>query len=227
MSGKLSVFDLDGTLLDTSNDLLDCVNHCLLSVDLKPVVYEDLTFLVGQGARAMITRAFELNKAELTENELDRLFDLFIDYYTAHMPGTSKAYPGLMDAIERLTAAGYRHAVCTNKHEGMARKLLDLLSLSDHFEAITGGNTYPYRKPDARHLLNTIELAGGTAENSIMIGDSKNDIYAAQNAKVASIAVSFGFSDVPVDTLDPDIVINDYGELTVELADQLLSRNLA
>ena len=130
-----------------------------------------------------------------------------------------------MDAIERLTAAGYRHAVCTNKHEGMARKLLDLLSLSEHFEAITGGNTYPYRKPDARHLLNTIELAGGTAENSIMIGDSKNDIYAAQNAKVASIAVSFGFSDVPVETLNPDIVINNYGELTVELADQLLSRN--
>lgn len=223
MSDKLIVFDLDGTLLDTSNDLLDCVNHCLLSVDLKPVVYEDLTFLVGQGARAMITRAFELNKAKLTENELDRLFDLFIDYYTAHMPGTSKAYPGLMDAIEQLSSAGYRHAVCTNKHEGMARKLLDLLSLSDHFEAITGGNTYPYRKPDARHLLNTIELAGGTPERSIMIGDSKNDIYAAQNAKVASIAVSFGFSDVPVETLNPDIVINNYGELTVELADQLLN----
>lgn len=222
MSDKLIVFDLDGTLLDTSNDLLDCVNHCLLSVDLKPVVYEDLTFLVGQGARAMITRAFELNKAELTEDELDRLFDLFIDYYTAHMPGTSKAYPGLMDAIARLTAAGYRHAVCTNKHEGMARKLLDLLSLSDQFAVITGGNTYPYRKPDARHLLNTIELAGGTAERSIMIGDSKNDIYAAQNANVASIAVSFGFSDVPVDTLNPDVVINNYGELTVELADQLL-----
>ncbi len=222
MSDKLIVFDLDGTLLDTSNDLLDCVNHCLLSVDLKPVVYEDLTFLVGQGARAMITRAFELNKAELTEDELDRLFDLFIDYYTAHMPGTSKAYPGLMDAIARLTAAGYRHAVCTNKHEGMARKLLDLLSLSDHFAAITGGNTYPYRKPDARHLLNTIELAGGTPERAIMIGDSKNDIYAAHNANVASIAVSFGFSDVPVDTLNPDVVINNYGELTVELADQLL-----
>lgn len=222
MSDKLIVFDLDGTLLDTSNDLLDCVNHCLLSVDLKPVVYEDLTFLVGQGARAMITRAFELNKAELTEDELDRLFDLFIDYYTAHMPGTSKAYPGLMDAIARLTAAGYRHAVCTNKHEGMARKLLDLLSLSDQFAVITGGNTYPYRKPDARHLLNTIELAGGTPERAIMIGDSKNDIYAAQNANVASIAVSFGFSDVPVDTLNPDVVINNYGELTVELADQLL-----
>lgn len=222
MSQKLIVFDLDGTLLDTSNDLLDCVNHCLLSVDLKPVVYEDLTFLVGQGARAMITRAFELNKSKLSEPELDRLFDLFIEYYDAHMPGTSSAYPGLMDAIDRLSVAGYRHAVCTNKHEGMARKLLDLLSLTDHFEAITGGNTYPYRKPDARHLLNTIELAGGVAEKSIMIGDSKNDIYAAQNANVASVAVSFGFSDVPVETLNPSVVINNYGELTVELADQLI-----
>lgn len=227
MSKKLIVFDLDGTLLDTSNDLLDCLNHCLLSVDLKPVVYEDLTFLVGQGARAMITRAFELNKATLTESELDRLFDVFIDYYTAHMPGTSTAYPGLFEAMDRLSSAGYAHAVCTNKHEGMARKLLDLLSLSDRFDAITGGNTYPYRKPDGRHILNTIELAGGVAGQSIMIGDSKNDIYAAQDAGVASIAVSFGFSDVPVDTLNPDIVINNYGELTVELADQLLSRNLA
>ena len=227
MSKKLIVFDLDGTLLDTSTDLLDCVNHCLLSVDLKPVVYEDLTFLVGQGARAMITRAFELNKATLTESELDRLFDVFLDYYTSHMPGTSTAYPGLLEAMDRLSNAGYSHAVCTNKHEGMARKLLDLLSLSDRFEAITGGNTYPYRKPDGRHILNTIELAGGVADQSIMIGDSKNDIYAAQDAGVASIAVSFGFSDVPVDTLNPDIVINNYGELTVELADELLSRNLA
>ena len=225
MSKKLIVFDLDGTLLDTSNDLLDCVNHCLLSVDLKPVVYEDLTFLVGQGARAMITRAFELNKANLSEAELDRLFDLFIEYYTDHMPGTSTPYEGLFDAMDRLSSAGYRHAVCTNKHEGMARKLLDLLSLSDRFDAITGGNTYPYRKPDARHLLNTIELAGGRAERSIMIGDSKNDIYAAQNANVASIAVSFGFSDVPVETLNPSVVINNYGELTVELADQLINSN--
>lgn len=96
MSKKLIVFDLDGTLLDTSNDLLDCVNHCLLSVDLKPVVYEDLTFLVGQGARAMITRAFELNKANLSEAELDRLFDLFIEYYTDHMPGTSRPMKGYL-----------------------------------------------------------------------------------------------------------------------------------
>lgn len=224
MTQKLVIFDLDGTLIDTSHDLLDSLNHCLISVELKPVRYEDLTFLVGQGAKAMILRAFELNDAKITEDELNRLVDVFIEHYTQNMPGKSVAYPGLFQALDRLEGAGIKFAICTNKHERLATKLMDTLSMSDRFVALTGGDTFAVRKPDGRHIEGTIELANGSVDRTIMIGDSINDILAAKNANIPSIAVPFGFSDVPVETLEPTHIIQHFDELTVELIDRLLAQ---
>ena len=224
MTQKLVIFDLDGTLIDTSYDLLDSLNHCLISVELKPVKYEDLTFLVGQGARAMIVRAFELNGAKVSEGELNRLVDVFVEHYTENMPGKSVAYPGLHQALDRLEDAGIKFAICTNKHEGLATKLMDTLSMSDRFVALTGGDTFEVRKPDGRHIEGTIELANGSVDQTLMIGDSINDILAAKNANIPSIAVPFGFTDVPVETLDPTHIIQHFDELTVELIDRLLAQ---
>lgn len=224
MTKPAIVFDLDGTLIDTAADLIDSLNHTIAAADLEPVGLDDVSHLVGHGARAMIARAFAFRQKPLEETDIEPLLERFIAHYQANMPGKSRPYPGLIAALDRLKAAGYSLCVCTNKLEGLARPLLDGLDLTAYFDAITGGDTFEVRKPDARHLLGTIEKAGGDPQQALMIGDSRNDILVAQNAGIPSIAVPFGYSDVAVETLSPSHVISHFDELTVEIVKRLLNR---
>jgi len=223
----LVVFDLDGTLLDTHVDLVESLNYTIAALDLAPVSYDDLTHLVGQGARVMIERACKLQGHPLTSEEVPPLVERFVAHYNANMPGHTEPYPGLVAAMDRLKASGYTLAVCTNKLEGLAVSLLEKLGLTHYFDAITGGDTFEHRKPDARHLTGTIERAGGDVARAVMIGDSINDIAVAKNAGVPSIAVPFGYSDVPLSSLDPDVIITHFDELTPELVESLLRDSAA
>lgn len=226
MTAPLVIFDLDGTLIDTAPDLIDSLNHTISAVDLAPVTFEDLTHLVGQGVRVMIRRAFELRRAPLDEPTAAKLFDRYMGHYEAQMPGRSRPYDGVVACLDRLSAAGMRLAVCTNKSGQLAFPLLQKLGLLDRFVAMTCGDTFAVRKPDARHIFGTIERAGGDPARSVMIGDSVNDILAAQNAGIASVAVTFGYSDVAVETLNPDRVISGYDQLTVEMVETLISADV-
>ncbi len=224
MPRPLVIFDLDGTLLDTAPDLMTSLNHTIGRLGLAPVHYDDITSLVGAGARAMIVRALEMRDTIVHESEIDRLFARFIEFYSGSMPGASTPYPGLLDALDRLEAAGMAMAVCTNKTESLARRLLDLLGLAKRFCAITGGDTFPVRKPHGDHIRGTIDMALGCSTAAVMVGDSVNDIHAAQNAGIPSIAVPFGYSDVAVEHLGPNRVIGHYDELTPDLVNGLLVR---
>lgn len=223
MSSPLVVFDLDGTLVDTAPDLIASLNHTIDAAGLAPVGYADLTHLVGHGAKAMIERAFAMRNHPIDEKEFPAMLQRFITYYSDTMPGDSKPYPGLIAALDRLSAAGFTLAVCTNKLEGLARTLIERLEMTDRFAAITGGDTFTVRKPDPAHLLGTVERAGGDPLRTVMIGDSLNDILVARNARVPSIAVPFGYSDVPVESLAPTRIIAHFDELTPELVESLLA----
>ena len=223
LSNPLVIFDLDGTLIDTAPDLIDSLNHTITAAGLEPVTFDDLTHLVGQGVRVMIRRAFDLRKVPLDDETWDQLALRFMDHYASQMPGKSRPYPGALDCLDRLSAAGFGLAVCTNKPEALALVLMEKLGLSERFLAITGGDTFAVRKPDAQHIFGTIDMARGEPARSIMIGDSVNDILAAQNAGIASIAVSFGYSDVPVESLGPSHVVAGYDDLTAALVEKLLS----
>jgi phosphoglycolate phosphatase len=222
LSNVTIVFDLDGTLVDTAPDLVASLNHAVTQAGLEPVGYDDLTHLVGHGAQAMIERTFKLRDRTLSDDDLAWQMKEFVAHYHATMPGASTLYPGLLDALDRLSGAGYTLAVCTNKMEMLAKTLLETLELTPRFAAITGGDTFDVRKPDAEHLLATIRLAGGTPSQAVMIGDSRNDILVARNAAVPSIAVPFGYSDVSVETLEPTAIIHDFSELTPELVERLV-----
>lgn len=223
MKSPLVVFDLDGTLIDTAPDLITSLNHTIAILDLPPLGFEDLTHLVGHGARAMIERACALRDYPLAPDAIAPLLERFIAFYTDTMPGESRPFPGLIGAMDTLKAAGFGLAVCTNKMESLAVTLLRRLRLEHYFDAVTGGDTFAVRKPDPQHLVGTVERAGGNLSRSVMIGDSLNDILVARNAGVPSIAVPFGYSDVAVETLGPSRVIAHFDELTPALVEDLLS----
>ncbi|QRM55689.1 HAD family hydrolase [Sinorhizobium sp. BG8] len=227
MSAPLVVFDLDGTLVDTAPDLVASLNHTIGLDGLEPVGYSDLTYLVGHGGQVMIERAFLLRGRKLSPEDLKRMLATFVEHYAAGMPGASVPYPGLTAAMDRLASAGYALAVCTNKMEMLAKRLIDGLGLRDRFAAITGGDTFTVRKPDAAHLLETVRLAGGNPERTVMVGDSLNDVLVARNAGVPSIGVPFGYSDVAIETLGPTQVITHFDQLTPALVEQLLAKTPA
>ena len=223
MDTPLVIFDIDGTLYHTAPDLMDSLNHTIGTIGLAPVRFEHMTYLVGSGARVMINRALELHSRTIDPEELERLFELFIDHYGQSMPGSSALYPGAAAAMNRLEAAGMTMAVCTNKTESVALRLLELTGHLPRFKAVTGGNTFAVRKPDPLHVLQTIELAGASPAAAVMIGDSVNDIAAAKDAGIPSIAVPFGYSQEPVESFGPDHVMQHYDELTPQLVSRLIA----
>lgn len=219
----LVIFDLDGTLIDTAPDLIDSLNYTIEAVGMEPVTFDDVTFLVGQGVKVMITRAFELRRTPLTEETFNTLFDRFMGHYAAHMPGKSRPYPGATACLAALASAGFGLAICTNKAEELARPLIEKLGLAGDFPTITGGNTFAVRKPDAGHIFGTIEKAGASKKASVMVGDSINDILAARNAGIPSIAVRFGYSDVPAEELGADHIVDHFDEITPDLVQSLIA----
>ena len=207
----LLIFDLDGTLVDTNRDLIPALNHAIAPEGVEPVALEEVGHVVGQGARQMIERAFELRGRAVPRERMDALHAAFLQRYEAHIADESRPYPGLLEALEGLAGEDWRFAVCTNKAERLARKLLFELDMARLFTTVTGGDTFAHRKPDPRHLTDTVALAGGG--EAIMVGDSINDIAAAQAVPMPVVAVDFGYTDTPVTELGPDLVISHYGEL--------------
>ena len=143
MSASLVVFDLDGTLIDTAHDLVASLNHTIGLEGLAPVGYSDLTYLVGHGGQVMIKRAFALRGRDISDDDLQRMLGVFVDHYAEAMPGVSIPYPGLTEAMDRLADSGHRLAVCTNKMEGLARRLIEGLGLSRHSAGLGCSTTRP------------------------------------------------------------------------------------
>lgn len=224
MKGWTIVFDLDGTLVDTAPDLTAATNHVLATLSLAPVDEMEIRPYVGHGALAMIDGAVRAHGRTLSERQLHDLFEVFIVHYTANIAVRSQPYPGAIAAMERLAAAGAKLAVCTNKIEAHARALLEALSLSDQFAAVTGRDSLGASKPDPRHLTGTIRLAGGETRRAVMIGDSQTDIETAKAAQVPIVAVSFGYSLEPVINFAPDAVIDSYAALNEALEPLIKAR---
>ncbi|WP_134497738.1 HAD family hydrolase [Microvirga pakistanensis] len=209
----IAVFDLDGTLADTAGDLVGTLNVILQQEGLSPLPVAQARDMIGAGARALIERGFEAAGKEPTPTHLDELYRQFMVHYGENICVRTALFPGVEAALDRLEAAGFILAVCTNKVEEHAVKLLEELGIGHRFAANCGRDTFPYFKPDPRHLTLTIERAGGDPSRAIMVGDSRTDIVTAQNAGIPVVAVPFGYTDVPVKDLNPDVVIGHFDEL--------------
>ncbi|MDW6023721.1 phosphoglycolate phosphatase [Mesorhizobium sp. BAC0120] len=217
------IFDLDGTLIDTAPDLIASLNHTLKSDGFDVIDHLAIGSLVGMGGRAMIERAYVMAERRVDAELVERHHRVFLEHYAAGIPGISLPYPGVLEAIARAGEAGFIFAICTNKPEGMAKSLIERLSLSDLFDAITGGDTFSFRKPDPRHLIETIGRAGGDPDRALMVGDSRTDIDTAKAAGIPVVAVDFGYTDRHVSEFEPSAVISHYDELTLGLIDKLIA----
>ena len=207
------VLDLDGTLVDSKPDLVAAINVAITSVGLSEISSSAIGETVGQGARAMITRAHEVQNQPIVEDKFEQIFVTFQDYYFKNVANFSKPYSGVQAALNKFANNGWVLAVCTNKPEKLAKALLRELNMGAQFSAICGSDTFANRKPHAEHILKTIQMAEGRVSGSIMVGDTATDINAAINSGIPSIAVDFGYSAEPAETLGADRVISHFDDL--------------
>jgi len=159
--------------------------------------------------------------------EIDQMVSDFVDHYAAHIADQSRPFPGLESALDTLAARGCRLAVCTNKLEWLAVRLLDALALSHRFAAICGGDTFGLQKPNPEILRRTIARAGGDVGSTVMVGDSLTDIATAHAAGVPIVAVDYGYTVTPVTEMGADRVIGALSALPGAVFDLLRTRQTA
>lgn len=230
MQRNLLVFDLDGTLVDSAADLTVTLNVILAREGVPAVPEPQARAMVGLGARVLIRRGFAAASRNIDDARLERLFDDYIAYYTDHIADYTRPFPGVVNTLERLADDGYRLAVCTNKIESGAKKLLAELGMLERFAFVCGQDTFrdeskagnPFiQKPDPRTLWRTIQAAGGSRAATVMIGDSGTDIETAQAASVPVVAVDFGYTDRPVESFRPDRVVSHFEDIYGAVVDLL------
>ena len=209
------VFDLDGTLADTMPDILSALNRVMAEEGLREISYAEGRTLVGGGARALMEMALAAAApGKLPEPAIDACYARFLDYYRAEPAVRSRPYPGVIEALSSLRAAGCGLGVCTNKPHDLTLDVLAGLGLAPFFgDAVLGGDALDVRKPDARHLHAVIARAGIAAGASAMVGDSETDVATARAANVPVVAVSFGYTALAPADLGADALIDHFGEL--------------
>tara|TARA_R110001583_G_scaffold173345_1_gene327384 strand:+ start:1651 stop:2328 length:678 start_codon:yes stop_codon:yes gene_type:complete len=214
MPMKTVVFDLDGTLADTSGDLIAAANACFRDMgegDVLDVKTDAGTAL--KGGRAMLRLGMErLGRAE-DEATIDRYYPMLLEAYGREIDTHTVLYPGAMQAVAALKAAGYRVAICTNKPEALAHTLLTRLGVRDAFGAMVGADTLAMRKPDPEHLFETARRAGGDPALCLLVGDTNTDRETARAAGVPCVLVSFGPSGDDMAALAPEALLDHYDDL--------------
>ena len=205
------LFDLDGTLVDSAYDLHAATNHVLTHVGRKTVSLEQVRHMVGFGAKRLIELGLEATGGREAHEAAD-LLPVFLSYYRAHIADGTRIFPHGVEMLKDLKSKGFALAVCTNKPLSLTRPLLQHLDLAPYFEAVTGGDSFGFKKPDPRHLLETAKLLPGDGP-FLMVGDSINDIAAARGAGAPSVAVDFGYTDIPPAELGADHLISSLGAL--------------
>jgi phosphoglycolate phosphatase len=225
---RVAIFDLDGTLADTSADLIAAANAALVEAGhaprLDPVQDRAIAFA---GGRAMLRAGLTRDGAAEAEAEaalVERLFPRLLVRYEAALAVHTRVYDGAETALERLAGDGWKLGICTNKPERLALLLVEELGLKRHFAALLGADSLPVRKPDPRHLLETITRAGGVRERAVLVGDTVTDRDAARAAGVPCVLVGFGPEGGAVSTLRPEAVVAHYDELPAVLERLVPSR---
>ncbi|HEU5458501.1 MAG TPA: HAD-IA family hydrolase [Terracidiphilus sp.] len=222
---RLLVFDLDGTLIDSAQDLCNSVNATLVHFGRPPLPDEVIARYIGDGALLLVNRALAHNHPEPFDDEfLARAHQFFLDYYREHNLDYTYAFDGVLDALHALRslhdspgATRRSMAVLTNKPVRPARVICEALGLAPFFLNIYGGNSFSTKKPNPEGLFALMQEAGARPEETIMIGDSQVDIQTARNAGAWSIGCTFGLAPETLQAVPPDVLVDSPSEWAAAL----------
>ncbi len=219
---KLLLFDFDGTLIDSGQDLALALNDMLTQLGRKNFSLETIHNWVGNGAQTLVKRAL-LGKKEIEEEVQEELFnkalEIFLASYAKNVCEETLLYPEVKETLTTLQEKGYRLSIVTNKPYAFVAPILEGLAIGEFFEYYIGGDSLTQKKPRPEPLLHICEKLGVSVEESVMIGDSKNDILAAHGAGMESVGVSYGYNYAePIELSKPTYVIASMGELVGLLA---------
>lgn len=207
----LILFDLDGTLVDSSVDITNALNFAIEPFHLEKMTVEKTIGMVGEGLTKLVEKMLGDRLAELKKDVLGR----FISYYSEHLCDFTRPYPGVRETLGDL--GGYRKAVVSNKREDLSRRLLAELGLASYFDAIFGSDSAGEKKPSPKPILKLLDMFSVKPESAVIVGDSDYDVRAGKAAGVRTIAVSYGYRDAAL--LGSDIIIDDIRELPSTLKD--------
>ena len=205
---RLLVFDLDGTLVDSKQDLALSVNAMREEMGLVPLQLDLIASYVGHGVTLLVRRSLG---TQATSENVEKGLAFFLAYYRDHMLDHTGPYPGVAEALEEL--ADHKMAVLTNKPVNFSREMLTRLGFASHFAYIYGGNSFAQKKPDPVGLHKLMEDLQIPARQTLMVGDSDTDILTGRNAGVWTCGVTYGFGAHTLEKVPPDLMIDDMREL--------------
>jgi len=218
MNKQLLIFDFDGTLIDSVPDLADATNAMLttLGKDTHPI--ETIRNWIGNGSRLLVERALvgkvEVAEGELTVKEADHAEQIFFEAYQNLSGSKTVAYPDVDSGLKKLHAAGYTLALVTNKPIRFVPKILESFGWQNLFSEVMGGDSLPVKKPDPTPLLHVCETLNVSVDQAVMIGDSRNDMLAGQNANMDTLGLSYGYNyGLDIRELNPTEAFDHFADL--------------
>jgi phosphoglycolate phosphatase len=216
---RLVIFDLDGTLIDSRLDLIHSVNATLRHLGRPELPGDLIASYVGDGAPMLVRRA--LGDPE-DQAQVDAALQFFMAYYREHKLDHTHVYDGIMDMLRALKTSGNGSsrsmAVLSNKPVGPSRAIIESLAMKQFFFEVYGGNSFPTKKPDPLGARKLMEQAGAKAPETLIVGDSSNDVLTGRNAGLWSLGVTYGFAPQSFDLTPPDVVVDHPSEITALLS---------
>ena len=210
----LLIFDLDGTLIDSSLDLANSVNATRANLGLPPMEHSLVYSYVGNGAPVLIRKALG---PEYPDDVVASALEYFMQYYRAHMLDNTVLYPGVREALDRFREKGIAMAVLTNKPVRISQAIVDGLGLHEHFRSVYGGNSFEQKKPHPVGIETLMAENSASREQTLMVGDSAVDVQTARNAQVTACGVTWGFQPETFAEHPPDFLVDTAEELAARV----------
>ncbi len=206
------IFDLDGTLVDSAGDIAGSLDTLMQEMGYAPFGLEQGKKLIGHGIANLVKGALKLRGVTDAETAAPALITRFTEIYGGRLTQLTRPYDGVLETLARLQKDGWRMGICTNKREAFARQIVADMNLTPFITFTSGPDTFSVGKPDPRQLLETARAVNGGAP-LVFVGDSEVDVETAKAARCPVLAMTYGYTKIPLADLAPDAILDHFAEI--------------